>query len=79
MVTELKEQIYILSTRAIVHPCLDVIVIKDVESVSRGICNNKQALHTLQIQPIFITSLYNSYILYEILHHDHIKYKRQIK
>ena len=65
-----NKQIFIISTRTIVHPCLDVFVVKYVsDKQAQNISNNIQ---------FFIYDKYHDYILYEIMRCDHIEYKIQI-
>ena len=37
-----QQQVIIFPTRTIVHPCLDVMTVKDVHDIPRSICNKKQ-------------------------------------
>ena len=72
---KLNKHTVIISTRAIFHSCIDVLVIKYVADIRRIICNKKQAEKNLQQQPICIYDAYHDYILDEIMRRDHIEYE----
>ena len=65
-----------ITTRTIVHPCLDVSVIRDVTHIPRIIFNTKLALQAVQRQPIFILDIDYDDILDEIESRDSIDYER---
>ena len=71
-----KNKSFIISTRTIVHPCLEVSVIKNVADITRIIWNKKQARQAVQRQPIFIADADNDYILDKIEQSDYIEYER---
>ena len=56
----------------ILHPYIDVMVVKDVQGIHRLICNINQERHDLQRHPICLTDSYHDYILDEILRRDKI-------
>ena len=72
-------QIVIISTRTIVHPCLDVSARKNVADIPRSIHNKNKAQKVIQWQPIFIDDKYHDYILDERVRSDNIDYERNIK
>ena len=63
-----------VSTRNIVHPCLDVSVINNVSDIPRSICNKKKGVQAVQRHPIFIYDADHDYILYKMDRRDHIEY-----
>ena len=71
-------QSVIISTRTIVHPCLEVSVINIVSEIPSITCNKKQALHAVQRQPICIADEDCDYILDEIELCYNIKYRRKV-
>ena len=66
-------------TRTIVHPCLDVVSVKGVHDIPRGVCNINQAKKALQINHICLTDFDHDYILKEIELRDKIETKRKYK
>ena len=52
-----------ISTCKIVHPCLDVIVVKYVQDIPKSVCNINQERKDLQRRTIYITDLYHEHIL----------------
>ena len=71
-----NKQIVIISTQNIVHPCLEVSVIKYVVVIPAIIFNKKQTLKYLQRQKNCIAGGNRDYILDEIMCRDHIEYER---
>ena len=51
---------------------------KNIADINRSICNKKQALNTVHMQPIFIYDEYHDYIIDKINSHDNIEYKGKI-
>ena len=52
--------------RKILRPCLDVIIIIDVQDIPKNFCNMIQAKKSIQRHPICITDADYNYILDEI-------------
>ena len=73
------KQSVMISTRTIVHPCLEVSVINNVADIPRSIFNNNNKHKDVQWQPIFIYDAGHYYILDEIERRGHIEYKKQIQ
>ena len=53
----------IAPTRIILHPCLDVFTITDVQDIPKTVFNNIQAKQSMQIHPIFLIDTDYDYIL----------------
>ena len=53
--SKIAAKIMSVPARAIVHLCLDVFVVKEVQDVPRCFFNKNQARQDLQIHPIRIT------------------------
>ena len=68
----------ILSTRNILHPCIDVMVVKDVHNNPRSVCNRNQAKKYLQRHHICLTYSDRDYIIDEIGCRDKIEYEINI-
>ena len=56
----------IVPTRTIIHPHLDVVIIKDVPDTPKTVCNRIQAKKYMQRHPICMTEADYDYILDEI-------------
>ena len=59
----------IVPTRTILHPRLDVIVIRYVQGIHKNVCNRIQAEKYIQRHHIFMTDTDYDYILDEIERH----------
>ena len=60
------QQTIIVPTRKIIHPRLDVVIIRDVQDISKNVYNRIQAKKAIQRYPIFMTDDDYDYILDEI-------------
>ena len=60
------QQTIIVSTRTILHPCLEVITIIDVQYIPRKICGKNKAKKAIQRRPIIMTDTDYDYIMDEI-------------
>ena len=60
------QQNIIVSTRTILHPCLDVVIITDFQDIHKTFCNRIQAKKFRQRHPICIIDADYDYILDEI-------------
>ena len=60
------QQNIIVTTRTILHPCLDVVRIKDVQDIPKTVCNRIKAKKSIQRHTICLTDADYDYILYEI-------------
>ena len=61
-----KQHVIIDSAQTIVHPCLGVLLVKDVNDIPKSICNINHAKQDLRKHPICLTKSYHEYILEEI-------------
>ena len=68
----------IISTRRIVHQCLEMSIINNAADIPRIICNKKQVRQAVQRQPICIADADHDYILDKIERRDNIEYEIQI-
>ena len=57
------QQTIIVTTRTIIHPRLDVIIIRYVQDIPKNICIRIQAKKAIQIYPIRMTDADYDYIL----------------
>ena len=57
------QQNIIVSTCTILHPCLDVFIITDVQDIPKTVCNSIQERKSIQGHPIFMTDADYDYIL----------------
>ena len=67
------QQVIIVPTRDIVHPCLDFVAVKYVHDIPKIICNRNNAKQDLQKHPICLTDSDHDYILEAIEHRDKIE------
>ena len=74
-----KQQVIIVTTRTIVHPCLYVVAVKDVQVITRSVCSRNQSKKSLQRHTISLTDYNHDYILEEIERRDKFKYKINIR
>ena len=61
-----QQQVIIVITQTIVHPCLDVAEVKDVHDTPKIICNRNNTKQVLLKHPICLTDSDNDYTLEEI-------------
>ena len=64
---------YWFPTRTIVHPCLDVVAVKDVHDTNKSIRNRNHTKQALQKHYLCLTESDHDYILEEIEHRDKIE------
>ena len=57
-----NQQVIIVPTKTIVHPCIDVVAVKDVQDIPKIICNINH------LHPIYLNESDHDYILKEIEH-----------
>ena len=72
------KQSVIISSRTVVHLCIEMSTIKYVADITSSICNINQALQSMQRQPFFISDSDHDYILDEKKFHEHIEYEIEI-
>ena len=72
------QQNIMVSTRIIIHPCLDVVIITDVQEILKTVCNRIQSKQAIQRHPIFMTDDDYGYILDEIECRDKIKFEQNV-
>ena len=60
------QQTIIVPTRTILHPRLDVIIIRYVQDIPKNLCSRNQAKKAIQRHPIIMTDADYDYILDEI-------------
>ena len=58
-----QQQVIIVSTRNILHSCIDVVAVKDDNDIPRCICNRNQAKQALQRHNICLNEYYHDSIL----------------
>ena len=63
---QLLQQTTIVTTHTILHPLLDVIIIRYVQDIPKNICGRIQAKKAIQRHPIIITDADYDYIFDEI-------------
>ena len=68
-----QQQLIIVATRTIVHPCLDVVTVKCVHRIPTSICNRNNAKQALQKYPYCLTESDHDCILEEIERRDKIE------
>ena len=73
-----QRQLIVVPTHTIVHTCIDVFVVKDVNDITRSDFNINQTRKALQRHLICLTYSDNDYILNEIGGRDKIEYKINI-
>ena len=61
-----NQKVIIFETLTIIHPCIDVVAVKDVHDISKIVFNTDQGKQDLQIHAIFLTDSDHDYILEEI-------------
>ena len=57
------QQVLIYPTQTIVHPCIDVVAVKDVHDIPKSICNRNHAKQALKKHPICLTEYDHGYIV----------------
>ena len=57
------QQVIIVPTHTILHPCLDFMAVKYFHEIPRSVCNINQEKQYLQIHHIFWTDYDHDYIL----------------
>ena len=62
-------------TRTILHPCIDVIKIIDVQKIPKTFCNRIQAKKSTQRHPIYMIDADYDYILDEIERRENLVLK----
>ena len=74
METKPLQQNIIVPTRTIIHPCLDVVRITDVQDIPNTVCNSIQE-KSIQRNPIIMTDTDYDYILDEIKRAENLVWK----
>ena len=72
------QQTIIAPTLTIIHPCLDVIIIRYVQDIPKNIFSRNQAKKSIQIHPIIMTDADYDYILNEIERREKNEFKRDV-
>ena len=72
------QQNTIVPTRIILHPCLDVVRITDVQDTPKNVCNRIQAKKSIQSHPICLTGGDYDCILDEIERRYKIEFKSNV-
>ena len=75
----IDKHIIIISTHTILHPCIDVSIIKYIDNTPRSIYEIIIHLQATQRHPVCIYDVYHDYIFDEIMRRDYIEDKRQIR
>ena len=66
----------IVTTRTILHPCLDVMKLTEVKQIHKSVWNRNQSHKAIQGYPICLTDSDHDFILDEIRHRDTIEYQK---
>ena len=72
------QQNIIVPTCKILHPCLDVVIITDIQDIPKTFCNRIQAKKAIKRHPICITDADYDSILYETERQDKIEFERNV-
>ena len=72
------QQTIILPTCKIIHPRLEVIIIRYVQDITKKICGKNEAKKSIQRHPIIMTDADYDYILDEIECRERNNFKRNI-
>ena len=72
------QQTIIFPTHTIIHPCLNVIIIRHFQDIHKNICNRIQEKQSIQRHPICMPDADNDYILDEIEHREKNKFERNV-
>ena len=78
LVEKQQQKSTVIPTHKIIHPCLDIIVVKCIHNIPRIVCNRNQSCHGLQRCPICLIESDHGYIIDEIVHRDKIEYEINI-
>ena len=68
----------IVTTRTILHPCLDVMKVTEVKQIHKSVWNRNQSHKAIQGYPICLTDSDHDFILDEIKCRDKHKYDKYI-
>ena len=79
MEEENQQQVIVVLTHTILHPCIDVVTVKEVHGMLISVFNRNQTKQALQRHPICLTNYDNNYILEEIEHRKTIYYEQKIR
>ena len=71
-----QQQVIIGPSQTIVHPCLDVAAVKDVDDIPKIIYNINQAKKTLRKHTICLNDSDHDYILEEIKNREIMNLKK---
>ena len=62
-----QQQVTIVPTHTIVHPCIEIMVVKYFQDIPRSVFNINQSRQALQIRTIRLTESDNDFIIVGIL------------
>ena len=74
-----QQQVIIFPTWTIVHPCLDVLAVKDVQDTLKSIWNWNHSKQALLKHFLCLTDSDHGYLLEEIEHRDKIESERNLR
>ena len=72
------QQTIIVPTRTVLHPSIDVIIIRYVQDTPNNLCNRIQEQKSIQRHPIIITDSNSDYILDEIEPCEKTEFERNV-
>ena len=73
-----RQHVIVVPAHTIIHTCLDDMVVKYVQYITRSVCNRNKSKQALQIHPVYLTEYDHDYILDEIGNIDKIEYEGNI-
>ena len=73
-----KQQVIVVPTCNILHPCIDVMVVKGVHNNPNSIFNRNQSIQVLKINPIYLTESDNDCFFDEIVSREKFEYKGKV-
>ena len=68
----------VVPTRTILHPCLDVIIIRYLQDIPKNLCSRNQAKKAIQRHPIIMADADYDYILDEIEHCVKFEFEKNV-
>ena len=69
------QQTIIVPTRTILHPRLDVIIIRYIQDIPKKLCSRNEAKKSIQRHPIIMTDTDYDYVMDEIERHEKLSFK----
>ena len=72
------KQTIIVPTRTILHPCLDLIIIRYIQDIPKNICSRNEAKEAIQRHTIIMNDADYDYIMDEIERREKIEFTQNI-